>query len=69
MHMLRVRRSEATDEIDDGNEDTGVSELKIEVYGCQMPAVGRPVCGDGLIMRPEQCDLGIDTETNVSLNN
>ena len=25
-----------------------------------MPADARPTCGDGLIMRPEQCDLGTD---------
>ena len=67
--VLCTRRSDATNQIDDGNEDTGISNLKIEIYGCQMPEVGRPVCGDGLIMRPEQCDLGINPETNVSLNN
>eukprot|EP00966_Prymnesium_polylepis_P027559 637164-Prymnesium_polylepis.1 len=57
--------SELTEVWEDGNEDVGLSQLTIEVYGCRMPADTRPICGDGLIMRPEQCDLGTDASNQT----
>jgi hypothetical protein len=42
------------------NEDIGVSALTLEVYGCCMHPSSRPqpVCSDGRVVAPEQCDLG-----------
>ena len=51
-------------ELLDGNEDVAVVGMEIEVYGCKMDSP--PVCGDGKIEYPEQCDLGAGENTEGS---
>ena len=38
------------------NEDSAVRRLTLEVFGC--PSDPAPVCGDGAVTPPEQCDVG-----------
>jgi hypothetical protein len=47
-----------------GNEEAALQNITVEVYGCRLP--DDPVCGDGVVTLPEQCDLGMSG--NQSLN-
>ena len=49
-----------------GNEEVAVRSLQIEVFGCRSSL--NAVCGYGNVVPPEECDNGVDTITNASLN-
>jgi|EP00966_Prymnesium_polylepis_P001623 hypothetical protein len=46
----------SSDEQGLNNEDVGVASMTIEVFGCKLEE--EPVCGNGQVEYPEECDLG-----------
>tara|TARA_B110001452_G_scaffold260522_2_gene258154 strand:- start:2402 stop:4384 length:1983 start_codon:yes stop_codon:yes gene_type:complete len=61
-----------TGELLTGNEDVAVRALTLEVFGCRTheateeEAQHQGICGDGLVVSPEQCDTGSWTVTASS---
>ena len=53
------------DELSWGNEDTGLSALRLKVFGCR---TSTSRCGNGVVEGAEQCDFGFDSLTNTSNN-
>ena len=47
------------------NEDSAVRRLTLEVFGC--PSDPAPVCGDGAVTPPEQCDVDGSSSGDCSI--